>query len=695
MRRRDVLLAGGVFLLALLARTLPFRAAVFRPGAIYPGGDGDVLYHLRRIEALAHGWPALADFDAWMAHPHGAYSIWSPLFDYVPGGFARLTGAPADLVGVWWPALLGAATAVPLFFFARRVLGDSAALVTAAVFTLLPGAVLIGALGRVDHHVAEVLFQVLIAASLARCLAQLERGDALDARPALLLGLCMGAALLTWAGALLFLVVPAAVLSLAVMLPPEGRAAQLARLGARAFVACALLAAPYALLNLARGREPFASHFLSLLQPSLCLVLAAAPPLCLWLARGLREGGTGRLLRRLLAPLGLAGALLLVPGIGPGLRAGLAFVTREQSPWLSEIAEFQPLLSGDASLTMATASAGYTLLLLPPVALVSAVAWWRGERSLPQLVLLVWAVHATALSFFQIRFVAYAAPLVAMVPGGLLTALAARGRSVALSATAVALLSLGPALSFWAPLAGPAPARVAYPQIRAEVYRFLRAVGQVTPAPGDPAELTRRGDYCIFAPWDLGHGLLAIAGRPVVANEYGTHLRGGGYDDSLRFYREAQDEAAALALLDRRGCRYLVTQAFVEGAQLGPFARRLHEGDGSDGDAGAGAGSLRLVLEAADLRVGGHPGYKLFERVAGAPVQVPAAVEPVTLRATIRSPTRTFEYRRVLAPASARREARLAHPGEYRVTVGARHLGTLRITARAVQRGEAIEIPLP
>src|SRR6201999_2321752 len=135
--------------------------------------------------------------------PDGAFSIFAPAFDFVPATIARL-GLPLESVAVYWPAVLSALCCLPFYAYCQRRFGTLAAVSSNFVLAIMPANVLVGALGRIDHHIAELLFQLLIYAQLQRCFEEERR------RAWLWLGLTMGGALLTWSGSLIVLAVPAA-----------------------------------------------------------------------------------------------------------------------------------------------------------------------------------------------------------------------------------------------------------------------------------------------------------------------------------------------------------------------------------------------------------------------------------------------------------------------------------------------------
>jgi len=245
---RRFFLVGAFFAVALLLRLLPFTAAT-------SGGlrllSPDCYGHLRRSASVARNFPHVPVFDPWLNHPDGAVFIWPPLFDLLVGGASRLAfgrGVTSDQVA--WvaaslPPLLGALQVFPLFSLCRRLFGPRRALLSAGVYALLPAAAIWSSFGHADQHVLEVLVLLLFldAAAAAACAPEGAR-----ARPALLAGALLGAALLTWQGSVLFagLAFPWALVCLGPASPLLGAAAFAVTATGTAATGTAATAAPAA-----------------------------------------------------------------------------------------------------------------------------------------------------------------------------------------------------------------------------------------------------------------------------------------------------------------------------------------------------------------------------------------------------------------------------------------------------------------
>jgi len=186
----------------------------------------DAYYHIRLIDNLLHHFPQHITFDPYTFYPHGSGVAWPPFFDWLLGGIIWLIGlgSPSqhtiDVVGVYFPAILGALTVILVYFIGKTLFNRWAGVLAAGLIALLPGEFLSRSiLGFTDHHVAEALFTtvamlfLILAIKTAKQrqlnLGHLKRRDwSVVARPliyTLLAGIFFGIYLLTWVGGLLFI----------------------------------------------------------------------------------------------------------------------------------------------------------------------------------------------------------------------------------------------------------------------------------------------------------------------------------------------------------------------------------------------------------------------------------------------------------------------------------------------------------
>jgi len=185
----------------------------------------DAYFHMRLVDNLVHNFPHHMAIDPYRIYPVATGVISFPLFDWLLAGIIWLIGLGAptrhtvDVVGVYFPAVLGALTVIPVYFIGKALFGRWAGVISAGLIALLPGEFLgRSILGFTDHHVAETLFTtvtmlfLILAIKAARqrefSFSHLSRRDwARSTRPviySLLAGIFLGIYFLTWLGALLF-----------------------------------------------------------------------------------------------------------------------------------------------------------------------------------------------------------------------------------------------------------------------------------------------------------------------------------------------------------------------------------------------------------------------------------------------------------------------------------------------------------
>ena len=186
----------------------------------------DVYYHMRIVDNLVHNFPHLNTLDPYMLYPKGmSIGAGFRFFDYLLAGIIWLVGlgSPSqhttDVVGVYFPAILGALTVIPVYFIGKALFNRWAGVIAAGLIAILPGEFLgRSILGFTDHHSAEVLFTTTAVLFLILALKAARRKQLtfnhlkqidwpVITRPlvySLLAGLFLGIYLLSWLGALLF-----------------------------------------------------------------------------------------------------------------------------------------------------------------------------------------------------------------------------------------------------------------------------------------------------------------------------------------------------------------------------------------------------------------------------------------------------------------------------------------------------------
>lgn len=543
--------------LALLCRTTGY-------GAIFAGGRVNLLgadshYHTLRLRSQARVWPRLtSQHDHHIAHPEGYDVIWPPGFDYLGATLARLSGAKsvddAARVGTVLVVALGALAALIVALLALQLgLGLRGALLAGLAAAVLPIAVEYSRLGRVDHHVAETLFTLLLPLLHLRAAASRH-----PLRGQLGVGLLMGASFWLWPSALLGVGLWLAVLLLGAW---WGQRLEQARAAALQSAGAVLLLVPLA------AHMPPAVRW-SLACPSwaqlwlLVLAFLAASTLYLTIARW--PGSDGHSLRRgrlrtLLVPLLLAATLPFSP-FAAGFAQLWSFGAKEQLWGL--LLEQRSLFALPLAHQLLLGT--YLVYALVPLALL---ALWRQGRRQPGVTLLAaFGLPLLALGLFQLRFLPTGALLVLPLAalglaelGRWLQEQKGAGRWVTAALAGAWLLALQPALPFALNERSlPEAGRLAREELARWLGRRTRTAEQHSGALAGGKSLAREG---VFTPINMGQLTANLANLPVVGSTVIVEGTLSANRDTMAFY-SASDPSKAAELAQQRQIRWVLVTRF-------------------------------------------------------------------------------------------------------------------------------------
>jgi dolichyl-diphosphooligosaccharide--protein glycosyltransferase len=204
-----------IFCLSFFIRTYFSYNIIFSDGAVKYGDDA--MYHMRFLENLLLGghFPSFIYFDAFTNFPHGTYDGIAPLYDFILACVIWLIslGKPTleviNKIAPFYPVFLGSLIPIAVYFI-TRVFWDAKVSFVAAVLSSISTPILYKSLlGYNDHHVAEILFSSLTMIFLLYGLR--EAKNSVSAKNInlwvyiFLCGISMGAYLLIWRGAIIFL----------------------------------------------------------------------------------------------------------------------------------------------------------------------------------------------------------------------------------------------------------------------------------------------------------------------------------------------------------------------------------------------------------------------------------------------------------------------------------------------------------
>lgn len=225
-------LVAGILLILFFGVALCLRIAL-PYGDVFSGDwikltGVDAYRYMRLVDNLAHNFPHLISFDPYMRYPYSLPVGGLTLFVYLLSGIAWLVGLGSptqhtvDVVGIYFPAIIGALTVIPVYFIGKALFNRWAGIIAAGLIAIFPGEFLgRSILGFTDRDAVEVLFTVLtmlfliLAIKIARqkqlTFNHVKHWDwTAVTKPliySLLAGISLGIYLLTWRGAFIFVFV--------------------------------------------------------------------------------------------------------------------------------------------------------------------------------------------------------------------------------------------------------------------------------------------------------------------------------------------------------------------------------------------------------------------------------------------------------------------------------------------------------
>lgn len=631
-----LLLGEMAFLFALAmfmfdVRMDPFPRMASGGNFFYVGTDP--YYHLRHVIVLNSNWPWTLHYDPFTQFPFGTESgQFGTLFDQLVSLLAMLWGGgtatpqSTGTVTVAFPALLGALTVFPAYYFAKRAIGIPAAITTAVIVALLPGEFLARSVaGYFDHHVAEVLFST---AALLGFVASVDAARRSKLTPAEFLsggwrlewpstivmvlgGVALTAYILVWPSGVMFVAILLAYVAFQLLIDHlrDEKSDDLA-------LACMVFFGTAFVLLIPRVRfwGEFSSGDYTALHPAICLVAAVFPIGMAWLRERFHlRAGWQFPLAVLGGGLLLLAAAFSVPSLGGQINTGLRWLFSWAFPQVQNlltVAEVQP-----ADWNYMNASYGYplavTIFLGLPITVVGAIL---GKRY--HLLLFIWSFVVISAGFSQVRFNYYTAMGVAVLVGLVVATVAditgltrylsgekrtrKTGKKVFVAefqwyqpfaVGLVALLLVAPAYAFPGEKGSYLPPWKFVQRFGAgdealwtEELQWMEA--NTPPLGIDLATIYQRppttafpyppGTYGVLAWWDYGHWIEVVSKRPPVANPFQQQA------PFASRYFTAQSEADAERLLND----------YVAQAGLPPDVNPVRYVMISDEDAGGKFGAI-------------------------------------------------------------------------------------------------------
>jgi len=447
-RRLSPKLLAGIIVALFFGVALCFRIClpydqVFSGDWIkFTGADG--YYHMRLIDNLVHNFPHLISTDPYLLYPDAVWITRIHFFDWLLAsiiwviGLGSPTQHTIDIVGAYFPAVLGALTVIPVYFIGKEIFNRWVGVISAGLIAVMPGEFLgRSILGFTDHDVAGTLFTtvtimfLIFAIKTARqrglTFSHFQHRDrAIITRPiiySLLTGIFLGIYLVTWEGALLFVLIIFAYFIIQFIIDHlrQQSTDYLCPVGVITFLIALFMFLPVTQGRIVLPRQFSSSHELLSL---VCLLIALLTPLVLL---GVSRLLTSRQIRPIYYPLAVVG--LGIVGIAIFRIIGI-FNYRVISTFNAMTKAFDILSPQGAALTTLetqplTLNAAWgnftTGFFLSFIALGILIYLAIKRDSSEKSLLIVWSLVTLALALGQRRFATYLAINVALLTGYLST----------------------------------------------------------------------------------------------------------------------------------------------------------------------------------------------------------------------------------------------------------------------------------
>ncbi len=420
-----------IFGIALLIRIWLAYDRVFADGWVR-FVENDPWYHMRLVENLLQHFPHRISFDPYTFYPYGQAVAFAPFFDLLLGfvcwviGLGSPTPHTIEVVGAYFPAILGALVTIPVYFIGKELFNSKVGLLSAALVAILPTEFLSRSLlGSTDHHVAEVLFSTILILFLILALKRAKEKETSFAhirnrewrnigQPlvyALLAGVALGVYLLSWVGGLLFVFVLFAGLVLLYLIEHlRGQSTDyLCIIGVPIFIVALIMTRP----------------FLSQLLFSDLYIMSLVVAMCTFpVLSGISRLMEVRNLKRVYYPLALIvlGFVSLVvfrliePSLFHSMLAKLDVLTPNATGLT--ISEVQPLFSAPGGHWYSPAWTRFTTgCFIAPIAFILITYAVIKKVSAEKVLFLVWSAVMLAAAVGQVRFVYYLTVNVALLSG--------------------------------------------------------------------------------------------------------------------------------------------------------------------------------------------------------------------------------------------------------------------------------------
>ena len=567
---------AGLLVLSFLIRCLRFRQVIGSDSVYFFGTDP--FYHMRRIFVTLANYPHVPPFDYYVNFPEGSYIVWPAGFDFILATIILLLGQDAsatlavEKICAWSIPALGTLTIALFYLLARQYVSPLHAWWATLFLALSNPHILISRIGRVDHHVLEVLFPMIAFLFYVLALKKPAKSWAWLLHH-LLAGLFFGLSFSIWTGSVMFLGTFFGYLLIQLIIYIYNNEVDITPLilGGQLVMAAATLTLLPLCLTSPWGKEGqilyVALSWFHFLVPFygliILLVLGRLFP-------GIknRPQALGRyLLVIILTAFVLIGLTILIrPESLQTFRDAWEFVTVKEKQ-ISDVNESRSIW---APISLGRHLYGPLLWILPFMGLYGLLRpFWHSDNRRPkQMVLCIWFLSTLILSSLQLRFnPSFSLPLSLYWVLLLKDLQQAAGRiGEGRKKTRLYQSLVAPAYLFILLAAVQTGITQAKQPDQGNFLTTFHDIARLTPPTDHYWQPEQKPQYGILSHWSFGHFINYLSHRPNIANPFGQaqwHLR--GVDNSYRFFL-AETETEALDLCRRLEARYVLATTMS-----GPF----------------------------------------------------------------------------------------------------------------------------
>jgi len=429
-----------LFGLALFLRVYPSYDQVFAGDWVKFTGN-DAYYQMHLVDNIVRDFPHTTTFSPYLLFPGGMAVGGVHFFNWLLASIIWLIGLGSptahtiDLVGVYFPAVLGALTVIPVYFIGKELFGRWAGVIAAGLIAIMPGEFMgRSILGFTDQHVAETLLTTVTMLFLILAIRRASQGGLSYshlkrrewkrlAKPAiysLLAGFFLGLYIFTWAGALLFVFILFLYFVVQFVIDHlRGKSTDYLGIVGTIFFLISLIMS----LLISSGVFYLSSMLIALVIPPALSVISR-----LMAARAIKSV----YYPVTLVGLGIAGLAILYAANPSLVRMMLqAFIVFAPTGVSLTTMEMQPLLSPGGRFSLTVAWGNFTtgfFLSLISLAILVYLTVRRGDAD--KTLLVVWSLVILAATLGQRRFAYYFAVNVALLAGYLSVGIYYLGRIV-------------------------------------------------------------------------------------------------------------------------------------------------------------------------------------------------------------------------------------------------------------------------